>query len=75
MPPRIFSEWGGWPSGMHKFIKGKARMKDVGVLLLVPMQRILNDKARFLSGRYGLELGPCGFGHPDLSGGGNYVGE
>lgn len=42
-----FSEWGGWPSGMHKFIKGKARMKDVGVLLLVPMQRILNDKAGF----------------------------
>jgi len=42
-----FNEWGGWPSGMHKFAGGKALMKDLGVLLLVPMQRILNDRKGF----------------------------
>ena len=42
-----FSEWGGWPSGMHKFGGGKTWMKDLGVLLLVPMQRILNDLVGF----------------------------
>lgn len=42
-----FNKWGGWASGMHKFAGGKARMKDVGVLLLVPMQRILKDKKGF----------------------------
>ena len=42
-----FSDWGGWPSGMHQFGGGKALMKDVGVLLLVVMQRLFNDKKGF----------------------------
>jgi len=42
-----FRDWGGWPSGMHNYTDGKARMKDVGVLLLVMMQRILRDNKGF----------------------------
>lgn len=34
----------GWPSRMHRFAGGKARMKDVGVLGLALFQRLLNDK-------------------------------
>jgi hypothetical protein len=32
---------------MHNFTGGKARMKDVGVLLLAIMQRLLKDKKGF----------------------------
>jgi len=32
---------------MHRFSSGKSRMKDVGVLFLVAMQRILRDKTTF----------------------------
>jgi len=42
-----FSDWGGWPSGMHRFGDGKAWMKDVGVLLLVLSQLIFKDKKGF----------------------------
>jgi hypothetical protein len=35
-------EW-KWPADMHKYDFGKALMKDTGVLLLVVMQRLLND--------------------------------
>lgn len=36
-----------WPSQMHDYTKEKARMKDMGVLLLVIMQRILRDRESF----------------------------
>ena len=42
-----FRDWKGWPSGMHNFTGGKARMKDVGVLLLAIMQWLLKDKKGF----------------------------
>ncbi|HBH96477.1 MAG TPA: hypothetical protein DDX89_01615 [Candidatus Omnitrophica bacterium] len=35
-------EW-RWPSDMHKYAQGKAWMKDVGVLGLAVMQRLLKD--------------------------------
>lgn len=37
------SDW-KWPSDMHKYAHGKARMKDVVVLGLVVMQRLLGDR-------------------------------
>lgn len=36
-----------WPSGMHNFAQGKANMKDMGILLLVVMQRVFHDKTTF----------------------------
>jgi hypothetical protein len=39
-------EW-AWPSDMHKYAGEKARLKDVGVLLLVVMQRLLADRKSF----------------------------
>ena len=39
----IYKNWGGWPSGMHKFID-KAWMKNVGILFTIPFQLIFNDK-------------------------------
>ena len=38
-----FHEWGGWPSGMHQFSSGKAHMKELAVLLLAVVQRLVND--------------------------------
>lgn len=35
---------GDWPSKMHKYICGKFRMKDIGVLSLSVMQRLLKDR-------------------------------
>ena len=43
-----FSRW-RWPSVMHEYAYEKTRMKDVGVLLLVLMQRVLRDKNHFYS--------------------------
>ncbi len=36
-----------WPSQMHDYAKEKARMKDMGILLLVIVQRLLRDRETF----------------------------
>ncbi|MDP7201884.1 MAG: hypothetical protein QGI50_13200 [Dehalococcoidia bacterium] len=36
-----------WPSDMHKFAKHKARMKDVGLLMIVLMQLLFRDRKSF----------------------------
>ena len=41
-----YGKW-RWPSEMHKFAYDKSRMKDMGVLMLVLMQKILRDKTSF----------------------------
>jgi hypothetical protein len=38
-----FEKW-KWPSDMHLYTGGKAYMKDVGVIMLAAMQRIIGDK-------------------------------
>lgn len=39
-------EW-AWITDMHKHVAQKARMKDVAVLMLVAMQRVLGDRQSF----------------------------
>ena len=41
-----FKKWGGWSSGMHK-IFDKGLMKDVPIIMLIPLQYILKDKKSF----------------------------
>ena len=41
-----FKKWGGWSSGMHK-IFDKGLMKDVCIIMLIPLQHILKDKKSF----------------------------
>lgn len=36
-----------WPSDMHRYAQGKARMKDAAILLLVAAQRLLRDRTTF----------------------------
>jgi hypothetical protein len=48
-----------WPSDMHQYIDGKARMKDIGVLMLVVVQRILRDKTSFYPLAVGCALAHC----------------
>jgi len=36
-----------WPSDMHKYAQEKARMKDIGVMLIAVMQKLLRDRKGF----------------------------
>lgn len=54
-----YKDWGFWPSGMHKFSSNKAWMKDVGILLTVIFQKILQDTKSFYPALMVANLSHC----------------